>query len=340
MPTEHAPLTPDARRLTPVRALITGGAGFIGSHLAETLLGSGARVVAVDNLSTGRFENIAHLANRPDFQFVFESAANETVMDRLVSEADVIFHLAAAVGVELIVRDPVWTIETNLQATEVALRLARRYRRKLVLASTSEVYGKSAAVPYREDDDRVLGPTTKSRWSYAESKAIDEFLALAYHKQFGVPVVICRFFNTVGPRQSGSYGMVIPRLVAQALKGEPLTVYGDGNQSRCFCNVRDVIKAVTALAAAPAAEGEIFNIGSQEEVTIRQLAERIAARVPGASREVRLIPYEQAYEVGFEDMLRRVPAIDKIKAAIGWAPTTRLDETLDEVIAWSRERGA
>ncbi len=336
MPTEHAPLTPDARRLTPLRALITGGAGFIGSHLAEALLGSGARVVAVDNLSTGRFENIAHLAERPDFQFVFESAANETVMDRLVSESDVIFHLAAAVGVELIVRDPVWTIETNLQATEVALRLARRYRRKLVLASTSEVYGKSAAVPYREDDDRVLGPTTKSRWSYAESKAIDEFLALAYHKQFGVPVVICRFFNTVGPRQSGSYGMVIPRLVAQALKGEPLTVYGDGNQSRCFCNVRDVVRAVTTLAATPAAEGEIFNIGSQEEVTIRQLAERIAARVPGASREVRLIPYDQAYEVGFEDMLRRVPAIDKIKAAIGWAPTTRLDETLDEVIAYFR----
>jgi len=336
MPTEHAPLTPDARRLTPPRALITGGAGFIGSHLAEALLGSGARVVAVDNLSTGRFENIAHLAERPDFQFVFESAANETVMDRLVSESDVIFHLAAAVGVELIVRDPVWTIETNLQATEVALRLARRYRRKLVLASTSEVYGKSAAVPYHEDDDRVLGPTTKSRWSYAESKAIDEFLALAYHKQFGVPVVICRFFNTVGPRQSGSYGMVIPRLVAQALKGEPLTVYGDGNQSRCFCNVRDVVRAVTTLAATPAAEGEIFNIGSQEEVTIRQLAERIAARVPGASREVRLIPYDQAYEVGFEDMLRRVPAIDKIKAAIGWAPTTRLDETLDEVIAYFR----
>lgn len=323
--------TPDARHPKPLRALITGGAGFIGSHLAEALLAQGATVVAVDNLATGRYENIAHLASHPGFQYVFESATNETVMDRLVSESDVIFHLAAAVGVELIVRDPVWTIETNLQATEVALRLARRYRRKLVLASTSEVYGKSAAVPYREDDDRVLGPTTKSRWSYAESKAIDEFLALAYHKQFGVPVVICRFFNTVGPRQSGSYGMVIPRLVAQALRGEPLTVYGDGHQSRCFCNVRDVVRAVVALAADPKAEGEIFNIGSQEEITIQALAARIAARA-GSPPEVHLIPYEQAYEKGFEDMVRRVPAIDKIQAAIGWSPTISLDQTLDEVI--------
>ncbi len=324
-------------RSTPQRALITGGAGFIGSHLAEALLASGASVVVVDNLATGSHDNIAHLAGQPGFQFVFESATNEMVMDRLVSECDVIFHLAAAVGVELIVRDPVWTIETNLQATEVALRLARRYRRKLVLASTSEVYGKSAAVPYREDDDRVLGPTTKSRWSYAESKAIDEFLALAYHKQFGVPVVICRFFNTVGPRQSGSYGMVIPRLVGQALRGEPLTVYGDGSQSRCFCNVRDVVRAVVALAAEPAAEGEIFNIGSQEEITIEALALRIAARAGIAEPHVRRIPYDQAYEKGFEDMLRRVPSTDKIRAAIGWAPTVSLDQTLDEVIAHFRQ---
>ena len=340
MPIDPTSPTPDARRLTPsskpARALITGGAGFIGSHLAEALLAQGSQVVVVDNLATGRYENIAHLDGRPDFQYVFESATNETVMDRLVSESDIVYHLAAAVGVELIVRDPVWTIETNLQATEVALRLARRYRRKLVLASTSEVYGKSAAIPYREDDDRVLGPTTKSRWSYAESKAIDEFLALAYHKQFGLPVVICRFFNTVGPRQSGSYGMVIPRLVGQALRGEPLTVYGDGNQSRCFCNVRDVVRAVTALAAEPRAEGEIFNIGSQEEITIEALASRIATRSGCADTAIKRIPYDQAYEKGFEDMLRRVPAIDKIHALIGWSPTVTLDETLDEVIAYFR----
>ncbi len=340
MATAQSAPTPDAQRLTPLRALITGGAGFIGSHLAEALLAGGATVVAVDNLATGSYDNIAHLAGRPRFQFVLESATNEMVMDRLVSECDVIFHLAAAVGVELIVRDPVWTIETNLQATDVALRLARRYRRKLVLASTSEVYGKSARVPYREDDDRVLGPTTKSRWSYAESKAIDEFLALAYHKQFGVPVVICRFFNTVGPRQSGSYGMVIPRLVAQALRDEPLTVYGDGLQSRCFCNVRDVVRAVVALAAEPRAEGEIFNIGSQEEITIAELAARIAVRAGLSDPEVRLIPYEQAYEKGFEDMVRRVPSTEKIHGVIGWAPTIGLDETLDEVIAHFRAKNA
>jgi UDP-glucose 4-epimerase len=319
-----------------MRALITGGAGFIGSHLADALLAGGARVIAVDNLSTGTLANIAHLEGRPDFQFVRETVTNETVMDRLVSECDVIYHLAAAVGVELIVKDPVWTIETNLEGTETALRLARRYRRKLILASTSEVYGKSTEIPYREDADRVLGPTTRSRWSYAESKAIDEFLALAYHKQFDVPVVIIRFFNTVGPRQTGAYGMVIPRLVQQALRGAAITVYGDGQQSRCFCNVRDAVRAVTALAIHPGAVGEIFNVGSQEEVTIRQLAERIIARV-GRGGPVQYVPYDQAYEVGFEDMRRRIPALDKIRAAIGWSPTLTLDETLDEVIAQMRK---
>lgn len=321
-----------------MRALITGGAGFIGSHLAEALLAQGHTVTAVDNLSTGRLENVAHLAERPGFQFVYESVANETVMDRLVSECDTLFHLAAAVGVELIVKDPVWTIETNLEGTEMALRLARRYRKKLLLASTSEVYGKSAALPFREDADRVMGPTTKSRWSYAESKAIDEFLALAYHKQFGVPVVICRFFNTVGPRQTGSYGMVIPRLVQKALAGQPLTVYGDGSQSRCFCNVRDTVRAVVALAAAPAAVGEIYNVGSQDEISILALAERVRART-GAQAPITLVPYDEAYEKGFEDMQRRVPSLDKIRAAIGWAPTVALDQTLDEVIAYFRERG-
>ena len=241
-----------------MQALITGGAGFIGGHLAEVLLGQWQHVVAVDNLSTGRIENIARLENDPRFQFVQETVRNEAVMDRLVSQCDVIYHLAAVVGVELVVKDPVHTIETNLICTELVLRLARRYRKRVLIASSSEVYGKSTDIPFREDADRVMGPTTKSRWCYAESKAMDEFLALAYHKQFGAPVVICRFFNTVGPRQTGMYGMVIPRLVQQALAGQPLTVYGDGQQTRCFCNVRDTVRAVVALSAEPRATGEIF----------------------------------------------------------------------------------
>jgi UDP-glucose 4-epimerase len=328
-----------------MHALITGGAGFIGSHLAEALLAQGHTVTAVDNLSTGRMENIAHLITKhppgtgeAGFQFVYESVANETVMDRLVSLCDVIFHLAASVGVELIVRDPVRTIETNLEGTEVVLRLARRYLKKVILASSSEVYGKSNSLPFREDADRVMGPTTKSRWSYAESKAIDEFLALAYHKQFGVPTVICRFFNTVGPRQTGSYGMVIPRMVEQALAGKPLTVYGDGRQTRCFCNVKDTVGAVVALAAEPKAVGEIFNVGSQEEIAIGELAERIRVRARSQSSVV-VVAYDLAYEKGFEDMHRRVPSLEKIEAAIGWRPTISLNQTLDEVIAYFQAQG-
>ena len=318
-----------------MHALITGGAGFIGSHLAEALLAQGHTVTAVDNLSTGRSENVDHLTANPRFQFVYETVINETVMDRLVSTCEVIFHLAAAVGVELIVKDPVQTIETNLLGTEVVLRLARRYRKKVVLASTSEVYGKSNDLPFREDADRVMGPTIKSRWSYAESKAIDEFLALAYHKQFGLPVVICRFFNTVGPRQTGTYGMVIPRLVEQALAGKPLTVYGDGQQTRCFCNVKDTVRAVMALASDEKAVGQIYNVGSQEEIAIGALAQRVLARAKSRS-SIQMIPYEQAYEAGFEDMVRRVPSTDKIRAAIGWQPSVALDQTLDEVIAYFR----
>ena len=314
------------------RALITGGAGFICSHLAEALLGQGDRVVAIDDLSTGRLSNIEHIFKHPQFQFVYEDIRNEAVMDRLVSECDAIYHLAAAVGVELIVRDPVHTIETNLVASEVVMRLARRYRRKVLIASTSEVYGKSAELPFREGADRVMGPTIKSRWSYAESKAMDEFLALAYHKQFGVPIVICRFFNTVGPRQTGTYGMVIPRLARQAVAGQPLTVYGDGQQTRCFCNVKDTVQAVMTLMNEPKAIGEIFNVGSSQEITILDLAQRIIARA-GSRSEIKLIPYEEAYEAGFEDMRRRVPSTDKVKAAIGWQPTISLDQTLDEVIA-------
>jgi UDP-glucose 4-epimerase len=318
------------------RALITGGAGFIGSHLAEVLLAQGQQVVAIDNLSTGRMENIARLRDTPQFQFVYEKIQNELVMDRLVSECDVLYHLAAVVGVELVVHDPVRTIETNLLGTEMVLRLARRYRKKVLIASTSEVYGKTTEVPFREDGDRVMGATTKSRWSYAESKAMDEFLALAYHKQFGVPIVIVRFFNTVGARQTGRYGMVIPRLVRQAVNGEPLTVHGDGQQSRCFCNVKDVVQAVVGLMAEPRAVGEIFNIGSGEEVTIMQLAQRVLAR-SGSASEIKLIPYEQAYEVGFEDMRRRVPDTTKIRSLIGWQPAIMLDQTLDEVIAEFRQ---
>ncbi len=318
-----------------MQVLITGGAGFIGSHLAEAMLERGRCVTAVDNLSTGSLRNIEHLNGNKNFRFVYETVMNETVMDRLVSECDIIFHLAAAVGVQLIVKDPVWTLETNLQGTEMVLKMARRYRKKVIIASTSEVYGKNGSEEFRENDDRVYGPTTKSRWCYAESKVIDEFLSFAYHKQFGLPIVICRFFNTVGPRQTGSYGMVIPRLVSQALEGKPLTVYGDGEQSRCFCNVRDTIRAVVALADEPKAIGEIFNVGSKEEVTIIELAERIR-RQAGNDSPIVKIPYKEAYEEGFEDMRRRVPCIEKIRQAIGWKPSILLDETIGEIIAHFR----
>jgi UDP-glucose 4-epimerase len=317
------------------RTLITGGAGFIGSHLAETLLAQGQHVVVIDDLSTGRRENIAPLIAQPNFQFIHETIHHEGVMDRLVSECEVIYHLAAAVGVELIIKDPVHTIETNLLGTEAVLRLARRYQRKVLLASTSEVYGKSTDLPFQEEADRVMGSTTKSRWSYAESKAMDEFLALAYHKQLDVPIVICRFFNTVGPRQTGTYGMVIPRLVKQAVNDLPLTVYGDGQQTRCFCNVKDTVRAVVALSQEPQAVGQIFNVGSSDEITILELAQRIVRRAHSRS-EIKLIPYDQAYEAGFEDMRRRVPSTEKITAAIGWQPTILLDQTLDEVIAQFR----
>ncbi len=318
-----------------MRALITGGAGFIGSHLAEALLAQGQRVVVIDDLSTGRLDNIAHLIDHPLFQFVNETVRNHSVMDRLVSDCDIIYHLAAAVGVELIIKDPVHTIETNLFCTEIVLSLARRYQRKVILASTSEVYGKSRELPFREEADRVMGPPTKSRWSYAESKAIDEFLALAYQKQFHVPIVICRFFNTVGPRQTGTYGMVIPRLVKQAVADLPLTVYGDGQQTRCFCNVKDTVRAVVELSQEPRAIGEIFNIGSDDEITILELAQRIVQRAHSLSG-IKFIPYDQAYESGFEDIRRRVPSLEKIRAVIGWQPTVPLEQTLDEVIAQSR----
>lgn len=319
-----------------MRALITGGAGFIGSHLAEALLAAGHRVVAIDDLSTGAEANIEHLYDRPDFQFVLETITNEAVMDRLVSECDIVFHLAAAVGVELIVRDPIHTIETNVLGTSIVLRIANRYRRKVILASTSEIYGKSNDVPFREDGDRVMGPTTHSRWAYANSKAMDEFLALAYHKQRGLPIVICRFFNTIGPRQTGRYGMVVPRFVRQALRGEPLTVYGDGQQSRCFADVLDVVDAVIKLAAHPGAVGQVFNLGSTDEITILELAQRVL-RLTGSASPIVMVPYDQAYEPGFEDMRRRVPDISRAAALIGYRPRYSLDDTLQRIIAYYRE---
>jgi len=320
-----------------LRALITGGAGFIGSHLAEHLIARGADVTAIDDLSTGSFANIAHLAERTDFRFVCESVTNETVMDRLVSGCDIIYHLAAAVGVDLIIKSPVQTIETNVLGTEAVLRLARRYHKKVLIASTSEVYGKSDNHPYEENDDRVLGPTTRSRWAYAESKALDEFLALAYHKEFRIPVVIVRLFNTVGPRQTGAYGMVIPRLVQQAVEGRPLTVYEDGKQSRCFCNVRDVVPALVGVSLSPAAEGEIFNVGSEREISILSLARRII-QLAGSTSTIEFIPYERAYQSDFEDMRRRVPNIQRLRRLIGWEPRISLDQTLEEVIAEFRAR--
>lgn len=315
--------------------LITGGAGFIGSHLVEAMLARREQVTVVDDLSTGRLGNIEPFMGHPGFRFAIETITNETVMDRLVSECDVILHLAAAVGVRLIVTEPVRTIETNVLGTEAILRAARRYRKMTLITSTSEVYGKNNKIPFAEEDDGVYGATTRSRWAYATSKALDEFLALAYHRSLGLPVTIVRLFNTVGPRQSGRYGMVLPRFVLQALANEPITVYGDGQQSRCFCNVRDVVQAVIALLNQPAAIGQVFNVGSSEEVTIRELAERVRAR-SGSSSKLVYIPYDQAYAEGFEDMQRRVPDVSKIRKLTGWEPRICLDATLDEIIAYYR----
>ena len=295
-----------------MKALITGGAGFIGSHLAERLLERGDEVCVIDDLSTGKLENVAHLRDNPRFHLAVETILNETVMDRLVSECDVIYHLAAAVGVELIVKSPVETIERNVLGSHVVLRLASRYLRKVLITSTSEIYGKSDSIPFSEEDDRVLGATTKSRWSYSCSKAIDEFLALAYHKEKGVPTVIMRLFNTVGPRQTGRYGMVIPRLVTQALAGRPLTVYGDGQQVRCFTFVEDVVWAAIRLMEEPAAVGQVFNVGNDKGISIADLARKIV-EMTGSKSEISFVPYSEAYEEGFEDMRIRVPNLNKVK---------------------------
>ena len=319
-----------------LKALITGGAGFIGSHLAEALLERGDYVTVIDDLSTGRLNNIEHLRTNPNFQLAVETILNETVMDRLVSECDVIYHLAAAVGVELIVKSPVATIETNILGTDMVLRLAARYLRKVLITSTSEIYGKSDAVPFDEDDDRILGPTTKNRWSYSSSKAIDEFLALAYHKEKGLETIIMRLFNTVGPRQTGRYGMVIPRLVNQALCGEPLTVYGDGQQVRCFTHVKDVVGAMIGLMSNPDAIGEIFNVGNDQKVSISELAQMIK-QLTKSDSEIVFIPYDEAYEHGFEDMRIRVPNLNKVQKVIGYYPQIGLDDILKDVIRHFKE---
>lgn len=321
-----------------MRALITGGAGFIGSHLAEELLNRGEMVYVIDDLSTGRLENLEKVMSSPRFGIAVETILNETVMDRLVSECDIIYHLAAAVGVELIVSKPVEVIQTNILGTDMVLKLANRYLKKVVITSTSEIYGKSNQVPFKENDDRVLGPTTKNRWSYSSSKAIDEFLALAYHKERKLEVVIVRLFNTVGPRQTGRYGMVIPRFVEQALKGESLTVYNDGNMIRCFTFVSDVVDAIIALSRHTEAVGQIFNIGSTEAISIKDLALKIKQKTNSDS-VIKYVPYDEAYEQGFEDMAIRIPDLSKIKTLIGFQPSINLDGILDRVIEYfSTER--
>jgi len=322
-----------------MRALITGGAGFVGSHLAEALLGDGHQVMVLDDLSTGSIENIEHLKPNERFSYSIDSVF-EPITAELIDRADTVFHLAAAVGVRLIVESPVNTIETNVHGTERVLALASKKKKKVVLASTSEVYGKSEAVPFREDHDLVMGPTYKGRWSYACSKAIDEFLALAYYKEKGLPVVIVRLFNTVGPRQTGRYGMVIPNFVRQALKGEPITVFGDGTQSRCFTYVGDVVGALARLAGNDAAVGRVFNVGNdRHEISILDLARKIKEKT-GSKSPIELVPYDEAYEEGFEDMPRRVPDLSRIREAIGYTPKVDLDEILDLVIAHFGAAGA
>ncbi len=322
-----------------MNVFITGGCGFIGSHLAERLLARGDRVVVLDDLSTGSMQNIAHLVGQPGFSYRIGSALDVPLVTELVDLADVTVHLAAAVGVKLIVEKPVHTIETNVRATEVVLGAAARKRKLVMVASTSEVYGKSASIPFREDQDLQLGPTSHSRWAYACSKALDEWLALAYLREKGVPVIITRFFNTVGPRQTGQYGMVLPGFAAQALRDEPITVYGSGDQSRCFGHVKDAVEGLLRLMATDAAVGEVFNVGSTQEVTIRALAEQVRDAA-GSRSEIVLVPYGEAYAAGFEDMMRRVPDVTKLERVTGFRPATSLDVIIRDVVDDQRTRMA
>jgi len=314
-----------------MKALITGGAGFIGSHLAQRLLKIGHDLVVVDDLSTGSLENIDGIMNHRNFRFVYDTVRNSETMHILIEQCDVVYHLAAAVGVQLIVDRPVHTIETNIHGTEVVLAIANKFRKKVLLTSTSEVYGKSDAVPFREDDDTVLGSTRFSRWSYACSKAIDEFLGLAYYRQYGLDVIVVRLFNTVGPRQTGQYGMVVPRFVQKALKNDTLEIYGTGKQSRCFCYVGDVIEALVALMNSENAPGSVYNLGATEEISIEQLADKVIS-LTGSNSKKEHISYEQAYGRPFDDMMRRVPCLERINKIIGYEPKTSLDQTLKHII--------
>lgn len=316
--------------------LITGGAGFIGSHVTGALLDRGSRVLALDDLSTGRLSNIAAFVGHPRYQFAQANISDAIVLDRMASEADVIVHLAAAVGVQLIVERPVHTIETNIMGAEFVLKAALRYRRRVLLASTSEVYGKGSKIPFSEEDDVLLGPSSKSRWAYATSKMVDEFLGLAYQREYGIEVVPFRLFNTVGPRQVGRYGMVIPRFVQQALVGEPITVYGDGSQTRCFCDIRDVVRALLGLAEHPNASGRVFNIGATEEISIMDVARRVRELAHSDSKIV-CCPYDEVYAPGFEDMLRRVPDISRVRDLLGWSPQFSLADTLGTIIDHEKE---
>jgi len=308
-----------------MKALVTGGAGFIGSHLTERLLKDGNKVAVIDNLSTGSLKNIESFKNHTGFEFVEGDIRNVELMEPLVERSDVIFHLAAAVGVRLIAEDPVHTIETNIGGTEIVLNIANKFGRKILIASSSEVYGKSEAVPFHEDDDIVLGST------YACSKAVDEFLGLAFHQQYGLDVVICRFFNTIGPRQTGQYGMVVPRFVQMALENKPLQIYGTGEQTRCFCYVGDLVEAITSLMNCEQAAGQVYNIGTNEEIAIEELADKIIEMTSSKSRK-EFVPYEVAYGKSIEDMMRRVPSIERIKKTIGWEPETNLDEALQLIV--------
>ncbi len=322
-----------------MKALVTGGAGFIGSHLTEELLKRGHEVTILDNLSTGRLENVAHLKSDPKFHIVVGDILNEFLVDKYVERSDWVFHLAAAVGVQLIVKDPLRSMTTNIKGSEIVMESVYRYFRKVLITSTSEIYGKNTSGPLKEEDDRILGSPLKSRWSYSTSKAVDEILAYIYWKEKKVPTIIVRLFNTVGPRQTGHYGMVIPRFVEQAIKGEPITIYGSGSQSRCFLFVKDAVNAMMALMEHPEATGQVFNLGSQEEVSIENLAKRIIALTQSPSTLTR-IPYNEAYEEGFEDMQRRVPDIGKVGRLIGFKPTVDLDGILKMVIAEFQERQA
>ncbi|MGD0497917.1 MAG: NAD-dependent epimerase/dehydratase family protein [Bryobacteraceae bacterium] len=320
-----------------MNVFITGGAGFIGSHLAERCLQEGWTVSVLDDLSTGSFENIAHLKGRPGFEYKIDTVFNAPLVAELVDCCDIVFHMAAAVGVRLIVDSPVHTIETNVHGTEVVLRAAAKKRRRVVVASTSEVYGKSVKVPFSEEDDLVMGPTSKGRWSYACSKALDEFLGLAYYNEKSVPVTIVRLFNTVGPRQTGRYGMVLPNFVGQALLNEPITVFGDGNQSRCFGYVLDAIEALTRIAKSDCVAGEVINIGIDREISISGLADLVRVRLHSQSQVVH-VPYEKAYGPGFEDMFRRVPSLAKLERLVGYRPTTPLEAIIDAVASEMRSR--